>query len=126
MGETYDAGPVAALRRIAFLMERGREDSRRIEAFRSAAATILPLPAEEVAARAEAGTLTELSGIGPSTSKVITDAVRGVQPERLAKLEAERARADADSIDAALAEGNGRKPLDEDASPTDGRRFTRA
>ncbi len=89
MGETYDAGPVAALRRIAFLMERGREDSRRIEAFRSAAATILPLPAEEVAARAEVGTLTELSGIGPSTSKVITDAVRGVLPERLAKLEAE-------------------------------------
>jgi putative hydrolase len=89
VGETYDAGPVAALRRIAFLMERGREDSRRIEAFRSAAATILPLPAEEVAARAEAGTLTELSGIGPSTSKVITDAVRGRQPERLAKLEAE-------------------------------------
>ena len=89
MGETYDAGPVAALRRIAFLMERGREDSRRIEAFRSAAATILPLPAEEVAARAQAGTLTELSGIGPSTSKVISDAVGGVLPERLAKLEAE-------------------------------------
>ena len=40
---TYDAGPVAALRRIAFLMERGREESRRIEAFRAAAATILPL-----------------------------------------------------------------------------------
>jgi putative hydrolase len=89
VGETYDAGPVAALRRIAFLMERGREDSRRIEAFRSAAATILPLPADEVAARAEAGTLTELAGIGPSTSRVITDAVRGVVPERLAKLEAE-------------------------------------
>jgi putative hydrolase len=89
VGETYDAGPVAALRRIAFLMERGREDSRRIEAFRSAAATILPLPADEVAARAEAGTLTELAGIGPSTSRVITDAVRGVVPERLATLEAE-------------------------------------
>ena len=89
MGETYDAGPVAALRRIAFLMERGREDSRRIEAFRSAAATILPLPADEVSARVEAGTLTELPGIGPSTGKVITDAVRGVLPERLARLEAE-------------------------------------
>src|SRR5688572_28657850 len=39
-------------------------------------------------------------------------------PERLAKLEAERARADADSIDAAL--------VDEESSPTAGRRFSRA
>ena len=89
MTETYDAGPVAALRRIAFLMERGREESRRIEAFRSAAATILPLPADEVAARVEAGTLTELPGIGPSTGSVIADAVRGTLPERLATLEAQ-------------------------------------
>src|SRR5215204_3300082 len=48
-------------------------------------------------------------------------------PERLAKLEAEKARADADSIDAALAAGNGREraALDESASPTAGRRFSR-
>jgi putative hydrolase len=86
--ERYDGGPVAALRRIAFLMERGREETRRIQAFRNAAAVILPLPAEEVAARASAGTLTELVGIGPSTAGVITDAVNGVLPERLARLEA--------------------------------------
>ncbi len=89
MSQTYDAGPVAALRRIAFLMERGREESRRIEAFRAAAATILPLGADEVAARVDAGTLTELPGIGPSTGSVIADAVRGQVPERLAKLEAQ-------------------------------------
>ena len=89
MSDTYDAGPVAALRRIAFLMERGREESRRIEAFRGAAAAILPLPAEEVAQRAEAGTLTEIAGVGPSTGAVIADAVRGVVPERLARLEAQ-------------------------------------
>ena len=81
-------GPVAALRRIAFLMERQREESRRIEAFRNAARTILPLPEEDVRRRAEAGTLTELAGIGPSTAAVITDACRGVVPERLVKLEA--------------------------------------
>src|SRR6186997_1865585 len=40
-------------------------------------------------------------------------------PERLAKLEAEAARADADMMDDVLR-------LDEEASPTDGRRFTRA
>ncbi|HYI19964.1 MAG TPA: flavodoxin-dependent (E)-4-hydroxy-3-methylbut-2-enyl-diphosphate synthase, partial [Solirubrobacteraceae bacterium] len=45
-------------------------------------------------------------------------------PERLAKLEAESARADADAIDDALLAGNGIK-LDEAASPTSGRRFTR-
>ena len=41
----YAGGPVAALRRVAFLMERGREETRRVQAFRNAAATILPLPA---------------------------------------------------------------------------------
>ncbi|GAA5117234.1 PHP domain-containing protein [Alloalcanivorax gelatiniphagus] len=80
-------GPVATLRRIAFLMERQREESRRIEAFRKAARTILPLPEDEVRRRAEAGTLTELAGIGPSTAAVITDACNGVVPERLVKLE---------------------------------------
>lgn len=87
----YTAGPVAALRRIAFLMERSRQDTRRIQAFRAAAAVLLPLPEEEVAARAEAGTLTELPGIGPSTAAVIAEACRGVQPARLARLEAEHA-----------------------------------
>jgi putative hydrolase len=86
--DSYTGGPVAALRRIAFLMERGREETRRIQAFRNAAAVVLPLPADEVAARADAGTLTDLAGIGPSTAAAITDAVNGVLPERLAKLEA--------------------------------------
>jgi putative hydrolase len=70
-------------------MERGREETRRVRAFRNAAATILPLPAEEVAQRVEAGTLTELAGIGPSTAAVIEAAVRGEMPERLAGLEAQ-------------------------------------
>ncbi len=87
----YDAGPVAALRRVAFLMERGREETRRVQAFRNAAATVLPLSDDEVADRVEAGTLTDLPGIGPSTASVIAAAVRGEVPERLAKLEKEYA-----------------------------------
>lgn len=85
--EAYELGPVAALRRIAFLLERAREDTYKVKAYRSAAATILPLPAAEVAERARTGTLTELAGIGASTAQVVADAVAGRTPERLAELE---------------------------------------
>ena len=87
MTQEYLGGPVVALRRIAFLMERQREDSRRIEAFRNAARAILPLEYDEVRLRAEQGTLTELSGIGPSTAAVISQACQGILPERLKGLE---------------------------------------
>jgi putative hydrolase len=86
--ETYDGGPVGALRRIAFLLERSRAETYKVKAFRSAAATILPL-GDDVAERVEAGTLRDLPGIGASTADVITAAVEGRMPARLAKLERE-------------------------------------
>jgi putative hydrolase len=87
--EEYDGGPVAALRRIGFLLERGREETYKVKAYRNAAAAILPLGDEEVRARVDAGTITEIPGVGASTAKVITAAVHGRLPERLAALEAE-------------------------------------
>ena len=86
--ESYAGGPVSALRRIAFLLERSRAETYKVKAFRSAADTILPL-GDEVAARVREGTLRQLPGIGASTAEVIEAAVEGRTPERLARLERE-------------------------------------
>nr|WP_232523212.1 PHP domain-containing protein [Nocardioides sp. MAH-18] len=77
------------MRRIAFLLERGREDTFKVKAFRKAAAAILPLPPEQVAAAVADGTLTDIPGVGASTAKVISAAARGELPDRLAELERE-------------------------------------
>jgi len=89
VAEAYDDGPVAALRRIGFLLERGREDTYKVKAFRGAAAAILPLSDEEVRARVEDGSITKIPGVGASSAKVIAAAVRGEVPERLSRLEQE-------------------------------------
>jgi putative hydrolase len=84
---TADVDPVAALRRIAFLLERRQADSYRIKAYRGAAATLLGLPAEEVRSRAVAGTLRDLPGIGAKTAAVAAECVQGRVPAYLLELE---------------------------------------
>ena len=79
--------PIAALRRIGFLLERSREPTYRVKAFRSAALTVAGLKPGELENRYRAGSLTELTGIGPKTSLVISQALDGRVPDYLADLE---------------------------------------
>ncbi|ASW57083.1 PHP domain-containing protein [Plantactinospora sp. KBS50] len=77
---------IADLRRIAFLLERANEATYRVRAFRTAAKTLADLPAAEVASRAEAGTLTELSGVGDVTARTVAESLRGEEPVYLRRL----------------------------------------
>jgi putative hydrolase len=81
--------PARALRQIAFQLERAGAPTYRVRAFRRAAQTVDELSRAELDRRIAAGTLQDLSGIGPSTAAAIVEAAAGRQPEYLAKLIAE-------------------------------------
>ena len=87
-GAGADVGQgLAGLRRVAFLLERQLAPTYRVKAFRTAASALEELPADEVARRVHAGTLTDLAGVGPKTSQVFADCSRGEHSEYLAGLE---------------------------------------
>ncbi|MFC7530325.1 PHP domain-containing protein [Actinoplanes sp. GCM10030250] len=78
--------PVADLRRIAFLLERANEATYRVKAFRSAASAVAKTPQDELAARAEAGTLAKLAGVGDVTARCVTESLAGEEPVYLRRL----------------------------------------
>jgi putative hydrolase len=80
--------PAAALRRIAFLLERSLEPTYKVRAFRRAAAAIEPLEPAELRRLAAGPGLRALPGVGEVTERVIREALAGETPVYLRRLEA--------------------------------------
>jgi putative hydrolase len=81
--------PADALDRIVYLLDRALAESTKVRAFVRARDVVLDRGDDEIARLHAAGKLTDLPGVGPTTAKVIAEALDGGVPGYLAHLEAE-------------------------------------
>src|SRR4051812_49246983 len=79
--------PAEALTQAIYYLDCELAPSSKVRAFVRAMEIVDTLGPDEIEARAAAGTLTELDGIGPSTSQLITEALQDKPNGYLAKLE---------------------------------------
>ena len=99
--------PAEALRRVAYLLERGRAESYKVRAFRRAAATIDVTDRETLERLARAGRLKDLEGVGDTTAKVVAEALEGGVPSYLRQLEGEEGDGVSDAAEALRAQLKG-------------------
>lgn len=78
--------PVEALEEVAFLLERGRASTYRVEAFRTAAEALADVGPDAVRRLHSAGSLQDVPGIGKRTAEVVGQALDGAVPVYLAQL----------------------------------------
>jgi len=80
--------PVEAVERVVHCLDRAHETGFKTKAYVRALEVVRATPPDELSARSEAGTLTELEGIGDSTARLITQALNG-DNSYVEKIEAE-------------------------------------
>jgi putative hydrolase len=82
--------PVEALREIGFLLERSRSETHRVKAYRNAADVVAAMTTAERQEHQRERDWPKVTGIGPKTAAVITQAMAGEVPDYLQRLRDEK------------------------------------